>query len=610
MPLPTTLNYTNKEYASIREELLKQVGIITKGRYTNLNESDPGIALIELYMSMVDNLLFYQDMMIQELYLSTARQRRNVINLVRLIGYEFRGSTAATGNLSVVITPGTYPIYPVTILKGTQFSATGLTTNKQVIFTTTADGALSSASDVKLLPVIQGIGAQDIFTATGTASFKVKLTSSTVEKTSIVVKLDISNTGYTLAELWTPVDSFYETTNISTVYKVEVDEYSQVSIIFGNGVFGRSPSLNTKIYVDYVVTNGSDGNVGPNNITTVISGYPLIYDRANNQAQITIRMSTATSGGQDTETIEEAKEAAVGQLFSQKRALTKEDFKFITEALANVDKAIAWGEAEEQAPDYRLMNLVRLTFFSQQFSDMYYNPASMSSYKGLRDRLVKPTLLNKIPITTKLNFIDPVIVDIFMWIQIGVNTAVYDPTLVSDNVKTAIIDTYSFDNVTFGQDIRVSDIYRRAAAVPGVSWVKINRLHTTPSKINSVVYNNTLLVDSAPIPPIDIILENWKLPTVTDISINPNFISVTIPESPYLEINLPLTSNIGINDIMVTNPDTQSDIDANAFTCYPSSDIQHIIVTYSEDYNGPSGPGGFYGLPAGLNDSYIFSSAS
>jgi hypothetical protein len=321
-------------------------------------------------------------------------------------------------------------------------------------------------------------------------------------------------------------------------------------------------------------------------------------------------MSTATSGGQDTETIEEAKEAAVGQLFSQKRALTKEDFKFITEALANVDKAIAWGEAEEQAPDYRLMNLVRLTFFSQQFSDMYYNPASMSSYKGLRDRLVKPTLLNKIPITTKLNFIDPVIVDIFMWIQIGVNTAVYDPTLVSDNVKTAIIDTYSFDNVTFGQDIRVSDIYRRAAAVPGVSWVKINRLHTTPSKINSVVYNNTLLVDSAPIPPIDIILENWKLPTVTDISINPNFISVTIPESPYLEINLPLTSNIGINDIMVTNPDTQSDIDANAFTCYPSSDIQHIIVTYSEDYNGPSGPGGFYGLPAGLNDSYIFSSAS
>jgi hypothetical protein len=611
MPLPATLNYVNKEYASIREELLKQVSIITKGRYTNLNESDPGIALIELYMSMVDNMLFYQDMMIQELYLSTARQRRNVINLVRLIGYEFRGASAATGNVSVNVTPGTYPVYPVTVSKGTQFAATSLTTNQQVLFTTTAPAVLSSASDVKTLPVSQGTAAQDTFTSDGSLSFKIKLTSSTVEKTSIIVKVDSSNTGYALAPTWTQVDSFYEAVSTSTVYKVEVDEYSQISIIFGNGSFGQSPALNTKIYVDYIITLGSIGNVGPNSITTVVSGYPLIYDRAGKQAQITVKSSTATSGGQDTETIEEAKEAAVGQLFSQKRALTRDDFKFLTEAIGNVDKAISWGEAEEKAPDYRLMNLVRLTFFSQQFADMYYNPVSLSSYKSLRDNLVKPTLLSKMPITTKLSFVDPVIVDIFMWVQIGVNTAIYDPTIVADNVKTAISTTFSFDNVSFGQDIRLSDIYKVASSIDGVSWVKINRLHTTPSKINSDAYANTTLVDTAPVPPVDIILENWKLPTVVDVSINPNFTAVSAPAtSPYLEISLPESFNIGINDITVSNPDLQSDIDANSFTYYPSSDINHIVVTYSDAYNGPSGPGGFYSLPSGMNDSYIFTSSN
>lgn len=609
MALPTTLDYSNKEYATIRENLLKQIGIITQGRYTNLNTSDPGISLIELYMSMVDNMLFYQDMMIQELYLSTAVQRRNVVNLVRLIGYEFRGSSAATGNITVSVTPGTYPIYPVTISKTTQVAATSLSSNNQVLFTTTIDGVLNSASDARILPVTQGSYSQDTFTSDGSATYKVKLTSNTIEKSSVSVRVDSSNTGYTSAPVWTFVDSFYDAVSTDTVYKIEVDEFSNISIIFGNGIFGQIPQLNSTIYVDYITTNGSDGNVGPNSITVVVSGFPLIYDSVNKAAQITITSSTSTIGGQDAETIEEAKEAAVGQLFSQNRALTREDFKFLTESLADVDKAIAWGEAEEAAPDYRLMNLVRLCFFSQQYADMYYNPASMSSYKSLRDNLVKPTLLNKIPITTKLNFVEPIIADIFMWIQIGVDTSVYDPTVVADAVKSAIITQYSFENVTFGENIRLSDIYKTASAVTGVAWAKINRLHTTPAIMNSVAYINSTLLDTAPIPPVDIILEQWKLPTVTDISINPSYTQVTPPTTlPYIEINLPISFDIGVNDVTVVNPDNQSDIDTNAFTYYPSSDIQHIIVTYTEAYASPNSSGGFYALPAGLNDSYIFAS--
>lgn len=602
MPLPTTLNYVNKEYASIREELLKQISIITKGRYTNLNESDPGIAVIETYMSMVDNMLFYQDMMIQELYLPTARQRRNVINLVRLIGYEFRGTAAATANVVFKVTPGTYPIYPVYIAKGTQVAATSITTNKQVVFTTTDNGIINSSSETTLVPVIQGVETNDTFTSDGSATFKVRLSSSSVEKTSIVVKVDESNTGSSGAPTWQVVDTFYNTSFADTVYKVEVDEFSKVSIIFGDGTFGKIPNINAKIYVTYTNTDGSVGNVGVNSITSVLSGYPLIYDKANNPAQLTIDSSTAAAGGQDIETIEEAKEAAVGQLFAQKRALTRDDFRVITDALAGVDKSIAWGEAEEENPDYRLMNLVRLTFFSKQFADMYYNTASMSSYKSLRDTKVKPTLLNKVPITTKLTFIDPIITDVFMWVHIGVNISQFDPTVVADNVKTALLNKYSFDNTEFGQDVRLSDIYKTASSVEGVAWVRINRLHTTPTEA---------IPDTAPVPPVDLILEKWKLPTVVDISISANEVTPDVPTTlPYLEVTLPVGWTLGVNNITVVNPDVQSDIGTNAFTYYPSSDMKHIMVTYSEAYDGPNSAGGFYGMPSGMNDSYIFVSNS
>jgi hypothetical protein len=596
----STLNYVTKDYASIRENLLKQIGIITKGRYTNLNESDPLITIIELYMSMVDNMLFYQDMMVQELYLPTAKQRRNVINLMRLIGYEFRGTAAATATITLNIMPNTFPVYPVTIKKGTQFAATSALTNKQLLFTSTTEGKIFSASDQKIIPLIQGAIKTESFTADGAASYKIRLSDNKIEKNSLIVKIDETNVNNTSLVPWSKVETFYNSNSTDTVYKVQIDEFSKASIIFGDGIFGKIPVNGAKIYVEYIATDGSDGNIGQNAIISIISGYPYIYDGANKPAQLSIRTSTGSAGGEDPESIEEAKEAGLGQLFSQRRALTREDFLHLTEAISGVDKAIAWGETEESSPDYRLMNLVKLVFFSEKYADMYYNPASLSSYKSLRDNVVKPQLLEKVPITTKLSFIDPVIVDIFMWLQIGVDTTRYDPTIVADEVKSSLLDFYSFSNTHFGQDIRLSDIHKTASAVDGVSWVRINRLHTTP---------NGALPDTAVIPPIDLVLEKWKLPTVMDISIKPSEVASTVPATtPYISAVLSPNISIGLNNITVENPDAQSDIKISAFTSYPTSETKHIIVTYTEAYDSPNSAGGLYGMPAGQNDSFIFAS--
>jgi len=83
----TKINYLSKDFLTLRDEMLQRLPVLTNGKWSNLNESDPGIAMLEVFMSMVDNILFYQDQMAQEVYLPTARQRNNVIKLVRLLGY-------------------------------------------------------------------------------------------------------------------------------------------------------------------------------------------------------------------------------------------------------------------------------------------------------------------------------------------------------------------------------------------------------------------------------------------------------------------------------------------------------------------------------------------
>src|SRR5271169_723777 len=101
--LPTTISLTSRDYTSLRDEILSKIPIITNGQWSNLNSSDPGITLIELLASMMDNLYYYQDAISTELYLPSANQRLSLMKLLRVFGYEISVITAATGNVSVAV---------------------------------------------------------------------------------------------------------------------------------------------------------------------------------------------------------------------------------------------------------------------------------------------------------------------------------------------------------------------------------------------------------------------------------------------------------------------------------------------------------------------------
>ena len=589
-------NYTSKDYTTLREELLQSIPILTQGKWTNLNESDPGITMLELFMSMADNLLFYMDMQGQEIDITKARQRVNVIKLLRLIGYEMRGVAAARGLVTLQPSPNQNIIYPIYIEKGAQL--TSQNQNTSLVFTTTESTVLSSISDIKTVPVVQGITTTDTFISDGTTSQKFILSSSRIDKESIEVYVDNSPSD-TGSLPWNKVSSFYQSNYTSKDYKAQVDEYNRTAIIFGDGQFGKVPALNITITIKYIVSDGALGNVGKDAITQVSSGIPLVQDATGNRAGVSILTSSATAGGADAESIEQAKETATGLLFGLNRALSREDYKALMLSVPGVSKAIAWGENEEQNPDYRLMNRVRVSFFSKDFSDMFYNPATRASYRALRDNQVRKLLLAKMPITTRLVFVDPVLTDIFVTVQIGVNTNKYDPNIVADKIRSAILNYYSLENIFFGQDVRISNILSLANNVQGVSWARVSRLHTTPP---------TSTPDTAPTYPIDIVLEKWKLPTFSDSIINSPSEVTPNAVPPYIQAITPPNYSLGQNDIIVINPDDQSDILINGFTYYPGTNLQHITVSYTAITDEPMPQGGYYGHPNPEADYVTYSS--
>src|SRR5260370_15831153 len=72
------------------------------------DDDDFSIALLDAAATMADVLTFYQERIANESYLRTATERRSLLELARLIGYELRPGVAASAFLAFTMddTPG------------------------------------------------------------------------------------------------------------------------------------------------------------------------------------------------------------------------------------------------------------------------------------------------------------------------------------------------------------------------------------------------------------------------------------------------------------------------------------------------------------------------
>ena len=113
------IDYLARDYQSIRKALFDLIPAKLP-EWTDRSEADFGIVLIELFAYMADILSYYQDRIANEAFLKTAQERRSVVNLLRLIGYEMAPAASASAYLSVVVANNASGT--VVILPGDQFS--------------------------------------------------------------------------------------------------------------------------------------------------------------------------------------------------------------------------------------------------------------------------------------------------------------------------------------------------------------------------------------------------------------------------------------------------------------------------------------------------------
>jgi len=430
------------------------------------SEADFGNVLLELFAHMGDILSYYQDRVANESFLGTAQERRSVIQHLRLIGYSLSTAAPASATLTLSVPATVTDI--ITIRRGDAFASKGQRDKPSVRFEYTREQPLTincatlpvdPATNRKFqigIPVEEGrLIKEDILgTSPGTPNQRYTLTHEKIILRSLgqgqAVNRDIilfTELGQTREE-WSLRESLAFSREGQKDFAIEIDEDDRTIVIFGDDVLGAIPTPGSIIEVSYRVGGGSQGNVAPDTIQTIIDAPQL----ALLGAQVT--NPGAATGGAERESIEHAVSHAPHVFRSLKRAVTTQDYEALALDFKGVGKVLAEGTS------WNVVTLFVAPAGGGQVSDVL--KANLLAY-----------FEDKRPISTILEIEDVDYVSIYATAQIGVKSY-YSNEEVKEQVQQAVSKLLAFENVTFQQTVYLSKFYEAIEAIEGVAFVNIS----------------------------------------------------------------------------------------------------------------------------------------
>jgi hypothetical protein len=96
-----TVQYLNRDFDSLKAQLINFAKIYYPNTYNDFTEASPGMMLIEMASYVGDVLSFYIDNQIQENFLQFAKQRKNLLAIAYSFGYSPKVTSASSVNVNI-----------------------------------------------------------------------------------------------------------------------------------------------------------------------------------------------------------------------------------------------------------------------------------------------------------------------------------------------------------------------------------------------------------------------------------------------------------------------------------------------------------------------------
>lgn len=449
------LNPYQRSYQQIKAKLVESLMGLKDPQgqklITDYSEGNILIIILSLFAAIAEVLHYYVDNMARETFLSTARRYDSVVKHGALVDYHARAAIAAT--VDVILSRS---------ITGNSIGAK-LTIPQGTLFTDSSGNSWLSARDVTWYSNVTTCKVPIIQHEKYTASALNNMLIPTGDR--VIVRLGTLPNGKYYeqgsmslqigGETWVLVDTFAKSKPTDKHFMVSVDEALNPYIMFGDGTFGKKPAAGAKITnVVFYLTNGTQGNVKSNTITSV----PSIISSSITDA--TVSNAYDAGGGSNYENFTMLKEHIPLSVKTLGVAITKEDFESLAMLVDGVNKAKA---------DYECGR--KLT--------VYISPDGGAVASSELISRVYNLLSQRAPLTTWLKVKSAGKVQIILEMEVTGKKSYKTPE-IQTQILTALYNAYSPEQAQIGGSVRVSDIYALIDNLSTVDYLHLTKFYIKP----------------------------------------------------------------------------------------------------------------------------------
>jgi hypothetical protein len=387
-----TPGYLDVDFNTFKARLKDQLQISDVFRDYNYEGSNIAI-LIELMAYISDLSTFFINKIAKNVYMDTADIYETVHMLSRLRGYNPSGYRSAKTTITVTIPSGAGVSLGDTLYipAWKEISCPDLTdsdgniikfaTNTYLTETISTSASWPITIDI---PVRQGEVLTYSYTGNDLIDNRIYLPLYDFdydddlddEYPSIEVTVD--------DEIWERIPDIYDEisglSSVNNVYSFRYNRYQKYLVEFYET--RNVPEVADDIEITLLKTLGADGEVGTGSITTPETEF--IYNRNTKEwldnSEISVTNTATTTSSASRETISEIKDASLGNMHSQYRNVTVNDYERHLESRSDIDVAHVWGE-QEIAPsgDVEEYNKVYISVIPSQWGDSTISTSASSA---------------------------------------------------------------------------------------------------------------------------------------------------------------------------------------------------------------------------------------
>lgn len=316
--------------------------------FSDYNFSGSGLQiLLDILAYNTHYNAFYYNMISNEMTISTAQIRDNIVKLAKALNYVPKSMSSATASVSIIVTPVASDNPATLVIPAyTPFLSQSVNGSNYNFVTTQAYTA--SFDGIRyVFPSIQ-ISEGDVinyaYTATDTQT-TFNIPNANIDTSTLIVNVTEANSNtnsqtfpYVLCADVSLLDAN------SKVYFLEGTDNSTYNVYFGDNILGRQLSSGDNIFLTYLNTNGPAANFA-NSFSLMV---PL-----GTYSNVIIQSINSASGGNIAESNESIKYHAPISYSTQNRAVTLQDYnEILLRTYDNISSLNIWSGPDNIPPVY------------------------------------------------------------------------------------------------------------------------------------------------------------------------------------------------------------------------------------------------------------------